>query len=389
MKVLFLTPGLPYPPRGGGLVKSWAMVEFLRRHVELWLLCFRQGPWDAGQRGWALAWGERLRALPLRRPSGAWTFLLSLASGLPLSVYRNHASAMARVVRQMLEDGFQAVVADHLYMGHYVPPEFPGRRLLHLHNVDSLMWERHAPWAGPLAPLVRWEARRLRRHELALFPRFHRLLVASPEEGEALLSWGVEGVTVLANVARPDLLQRPPLEPPLGEVVAFLGTLSWPPNQVGLRWFLAECLPLLRARVPHLRVVVGGHGPPSWLRAAARRQGLELISPLDDAGEEAVYRRARALVEPALAGGGTRVKVLNALARGLPVVTTRRGIAGLALEPGIHLLVADDAQGMAEALARLLRDDHLWRRLSRAGREVVRQLYTPEVALLPLLEALT
>jgi len=391
VKVLFLTPHLPYPPRSGGLVKSWAMVEFLRRHVELWLVCFRQGPWDAAQREWAQGWGERLLALPLRRPRGPISYLASVARGLPLSVYRNHSPAMAHLVRQVLEAGFQAVVADHLYMGHYVPPEFPGRKVLHLHNVESLLWERHVPLAGPLAPLVWWETRRLRQYERALFPRFHRLLVVSKDEGEALRALGVpEGkVAVLPNVARPDLLARPSLEPPSGGKVAFLGTLSWPPNQDGLRWFLRECLPRLRAVRPQARLVVAGQGAPSWLRRAARRRALELLSPLDDAGEEAVYRRARALVEPARGGGGTRVKVLNALARGLPVVATPRGVAGLALEPGVHILVAGGAQEMAEALAQLLDDDGLWRRLSLAGREAVGRLYTPEAALPPLLEALT
>jgi len=115
---------------------------------------------------------------------------------------------------------------------------------------------------------------------------------------------------------------------------------------------------------------------------------VELLAPLGQEDEERIYQRARALVEPAWGGGGTRVKVLNALARGLPVVTTPRGVQGLDLEPGVHVLVAHSPHEMAVALSRLMVDDQLWLRLSQAGREVVGRLYVPDVALRPLLEAL-
>jgi polysaccharide biosynthesis protein PslH len=388
MKVLFLTPRFPYPPRGGGLQKTWAMVELLRQHVDLWLFCFHQGQQDEQ---WASAWGKRLRMLPLSRGRNPLNFLASLIHGLPLSVYRNHSQAMARLVREAIGEGFEAVIADHLYMAHYVPPDFPGRRILHLHNVESLMWESHARLMGVVGTLMRWEAGRLRRHELALFPRFHRLLVVCEEEGKAVESLGVPGerVMVVPNVALPDLLRRPPLSPSQGMTVAFLGTLSWPPNEAGLRWFISQCFPILRRLSPGVRLVVGGHNPPPWLRRAARRGEVELLAPLGQEDEERIYQRARALVEPAWGGGGTRVKVLNALARGLPVVTTPRGVRGLDLKPGVHVLVAHSPHEMAVALSRLMVDDQLWRQLSQGGREVVGRLYVPEVALRPLLEALT
>jgi len=392
MRVLFLTPRLPYPPVGGGLVKSWALVEFLRQQAEVWILCFQGAPWSAQQEAWVASWGGRLRAFPLRRERDAISFLASLIHRLPLSVYRHWCPAMAEGVAKTLEEGIDVVFADHLYMAQFVPSDFSGPRVLHLHNVESLLWERYAPFAGPLRPLVWWEALRLRQYEKKVFSMFHRLLVVSEEERAAVMGMGVPAwqVLLVPNVPRPDLLARPPLEPPPSKTVAFLGTLSWPPNQVSLRWFMRACWPHLRRRVPQAHLVIGGGEPPLWLqRWVQARTDIDLRCPLDDAAEEEIYQGARALVEPALTGGGSKVKVLNALARGLPVVTTPRGVQGLRAVPGAHLLVASTPQEMVQAIASLMDQDGLWRRLSRGGRELVGQFYTLEEAFSHLGEVLS
>ncbi len=104
---------------------------------------------------------------------------------------------------------------------------------------------------------------------------------------------------------------------------------------------------------------------------------------------ELLYGRARLFVEASPAGGGTRLKVLNALARGLPVVASPEGAEGLDAVPGEHLLLVTDAESMAEAVCRLMADDGLWRALSENGRALVRSRYLAEVAYQPLDEVLS
>ncbi len=105
---------------------------------------------------------------------------------------------------------------------------------------------------------------------------------------------------------------------------------------------------------------------------------MEFLGTVDDA--EPLYRRARLFVEASRSGGGTRLKVLNALARSLPVVATPEGAEGLDAVPGEHLLVASDAESMSEAVGRLMADDGLWRALSENGRALVRSRYLAEAA---------
>ena len=192
---------------------------------------------------------------------------------------------------------------------------------------------------------------------------------------------------MLPNVADRSLLDRPDLTPSSEPVLLFLATLSWPPNAEGLARFLRDDFPALLERVPDTRLVVAGSGAPERLvRQVHESRGAEFAGPVDD--DEVLYTRARCFVDVGVGGSGTKVKVLNALARGLPVVTGPDGAAGLEVSSGEHLLVADDRERMVSSLERVLRDEELWTMLSRNGRDLVRRRYMPEVAFGALDEAL-
>jgi len=207
------------------------------------------------------------------------------------------------------------------------------------------------------------------------------VFVVSEPDRRALLELGEapEDVRVLPNVPDPELAERPSLNPAPDPVLLFFATLSWPPNAEGLTRFIAEGFPPLLERIPKARLVVAGSGAPDALiRLAQRARGVEYAGPADD--DERLYRRARCFVDVAVGGSGSRVKVLNALARGLPVVTTGEGAEGLDVLPGEHLLVADRPETMAGPAARVLTDEALWTSLANAGRALIRDRYVPEVA---------
>ena len=146
--------------------------------------------------------------------------------------------------------------------------------------------------------------------------------------------------------------------------------------------------PLVRQRLPEVRLVIAGRDAPPWLRRLARRTaGVEFLGPVEDA--EPLYLRARLFVEASRSGGGTRLKVLNALARGLPVVASPEGAEGLEVVDKEHLLVSASPESMAEAVCRLVGEEDLWRSLSENGRALVRRRYLAEAAYRPLGEVLS
>jgi glycosyltransferase involved in cell wall biosynthesis len=378
VRVLFLTPRQLAEPRSGGTIKSAAVLSYLEARHEVEVVCFRghdEQPWK--RKGGVVS-------IPVERDRSVRHLLSSYATGVPLSIERNRSSTMAERVAALLEPGdHDAVFVDGWLMAQYVPEGFAGIRLLHEHNAEHVMWRRHADLeTNPVRrPVVRLEARRVRRYEAGLLARFDMVFAVSERDRAtlaALVPTGPE-IALLPNVADPALLERPELTPPTEPVLLFLATLSWPPNAEGLSRFLGDDFPALLERVPDARLVVAGSGAPERLvRQVHESRGAEFAGPVDD--DEALYTRARCFVDVGVGGSGTKVKVLNALARGLPVVTRPDGAAGLEVSPGEHLLVGDDRDGMVASLEFVVQEDAAWTTLSRSGRDLVRRRYVPEAA---------
>ncbi len=389
MRILFLTPEVPFPPDSGGRLKTSSILDYLRDNHELTLLCFRRRPLDALQDAWASRF-PRIRTIPLNRGRDPLTLARSYRHRVPLSIERNRTSAMASVVAEELHRAaFDAVFVDHWLMAQYLPDTFGGRRVLHEHNAEYVIWQRQA--ARSRNPLVRREAARVRGYESRILARFDHVFAVSDNDREALIALGAKpaSVAVLPNIPDPLLLDQPELTfAESGPVILYFGTLSWQPNIDGIERFLAGVFPLVRERLPGARFVLAGRDAPRYLETLVNHApGIEYIRDADN--PEALYRGARVFVEATTTGGGTKLKVLNSLARGLPVVTSPEAAAGLEVTGGEHLLIPEGDDAMADALVSALRDEVLWRRLSIAGRELIRERYIASVAFRVLDEALS
>lgn len=382
MRLLFVTPRALGEPRSGGTIKSAALLAHLERRHEVDVACFvpRGGSSGAGV-GWERT--GRTITVPLGRPRSAVRLVASYGRRVPLSIERNRSAAMATAVRELVAArDHEAVFVDGWLMAQYLPERFRGRKLLHQHNAEHVMWRRQAELerAPHRRAVLRAEASRVRRYEAAMLSRFDAVFAVSQSDRSALAALGaVPEIRILPNVPDPSLVDRPPLEPPEDPVLLFFGTLSWQPNVEGLTRFLRGAFPALRREIGGVRLVVAGTGASgSLVSLAARTPGVEFVGEVLD--DEPLYRRARAFVDLGIGGAGTRVKLLNSLARGLPAVATEDAARGLEIVPGEHLLLAETPSAAVAALLRILRDDDLWRSMSRRGRELVRARFTPEVA---------
>jgi glycosyltransferase involved in cell wall biosynthesis len=318
--------------------------------------------------------------------------LRSWLAGMPLSIQRNHDPTFAILVAQRSLTGYDALFVDGWLMAQYVPAGFSGLRILHEHNAEYVMWRRQiAMEPNPLRrEIVRLESGRVRRYESSILRRFDVIFAVSEPDRQALMELAPSPVRLelLPNLPEPGLLERPSLSPPSSDPVClFLGTLSWPPNLQGLRQFLRDVFPLLKRQLPDAKLLIGGRGAPPDLAGLAKRvSGVELVGSFDD--PEPLYRQARAFVEIARGGSGTRVKVLNALARGVPVVATPDGVEGLDIRPGVEALVGSTPAEITDLLVRVLTDDAVWASLAERGRRLVRERFTPDVAFRSLDEVL-
>ena len=283
-----------------------------------------------------------------------------------------------------------AIFVDGWLMAQYLPEEFTGLKLLHEHNAEFQLWQRQADVEGfGRKWLVSREAQRVKQYEASIIQRFDWVFAVSDEDRRALREVGADQqkLRVLPNIPDASLLDLPsPVFTDTEPLVLYFGTLSWQPNIDGVERFLSV-FRFVRKKVPGAQLIVAGKDAPDTLAQHVRAtEGADFLGEVDE--PENLYRRARVLVDAAKTGGGTRLKVLNALARGIPVVASQEAARGLDIVPNEHLLVARNDHTMAEAVIELLENGERWTVLSQNGRALVRARYQPRTAFRQLDEAL-
>ena len=328
-------------------------------------LCAFAPPWTGvdgiGQVSW-VAGG--LVTLPLRRRSPRVLFLpLCAARGVPYYIMRDYSEIMRRRVREMAPR-YDLVVADSLYMAPYVA-DLDRPKIIQQHNVESHLVEQFLLRRGPMTSWAgQFELRHLRTFERDRCNAFDAVVALSDVDRERLEALGVRAPITVAPPAVEPVEAMP--DGPGRRNVLYLGTHHWPPIADGLRWYLREVHPHVSPHLQNAQVVLAGPRPPHDVQGAAERGGIRVLGYVEHT--EPVYRSAAIFMVPLRIGGGVRLKILHALARGLAVVSTTAGCEGLDLVPDQHLLVADDPHEFAAAIVRMLRDPELRRRLGMQGR---------------------
>lgn len=378
-KLLFITPELPFPPQSGGKVKSMKLIHSL---AERYRVTFASPlKLDDGRHRAAFEdvspCDSHLHA-PVDVPRSAGNLFASYAQGLPLNVRRTLDSGLRQRVAEIAEQ-HDIIVLDHYEVFPYLPRDYRGLVVYHAHNAYFKMWERYASLPGNPAMRIAagLEAARVKRYESGVARRAD-LVFAAPNDARELIATGVdpEKIHDTYHLGDDSQLSLPELcYEETGKKLMYVGFLGWEPNIQGLLWFIGEVWPRLLANHPDLRFDIVGKNPDKRLKAAVEpHPGITLTGYVADL--QTIYRDSRVSVAPLLFGSGMKVKVLDAMARGIPTVTTSVGAEGIEVENGRHLLVEDDPIRMADQIDDLLDNPTLWNQLQKASRELVQQQYT-------------
>ena len=376
VKVLCLVTRLPVPPWRGDQVRAYHHLRRLapRHDITCCALLAREPP--ASLREEVASLGVRLEVVTLGTV-GAVPALAQAVVGdrRPLQVLLyERGPARRRVAALIAAGGFDVVHAQLVRTAPYLPgPEGPPVVLDLIDALSANLARRARQERGPLAPVAAWEATRLGRFEHELIERTARSLVVSAAERDAL--GGGPRIAVVANGVDTDAFAyddgpRPPAR------LLFFGNLGYFPNVDAVRWLVSEIFPRVRATVPEAELRLVGARPARAVRALARAPGVSLAAEVPAMAPE-VAGATVALV-PMRAGTGLQNKVLEAMAAGTPVVATPPAIAALDVRAGEHLLVADDAPGVAAAAVALLRDPARARVMAAAARALVERRYSWE-----------
>ncbi len=263
----------------------------------------------------------------------------------------------------------------------YLKDDRTGARHLDLDDIESKTLRRiaalqHENHAETLAHENEAAARKAELIEVVAFRQFQRLYVCSEADRQELVCRGQAEICVLPNVVRPPTF-APPRVPDGTWRLLFVGTLGYYPNEDAVVYFCTRVLPLVRqsASCP-VEVTVVGPGVSARLRDLARNAGVHLAGAVPDLAP--AYQAADTVIVPIRAGGGTRIKILEAFAHGCPVVASTLGAEGIDARPEEHLLIADTPQSFAGCCLRLMQDRFLRERLAANALALLRRAYSPE-----------
>lgn len=383
MRILWVKVGGLWPLTTGGRLRSFHLISQLsRRHCVSVLTTHGLDDDPAGLAA-QLTGCESVTSVPYDLPHHdtarfAWSLVRSWASPMPVDVWKCRVAALEAQVRQRLASGdVDVCVADFLAAAPNVP--FDHTRVpivLFAHNVEHQIWKRlseHArtPWRRGLLEI---EWRKMRRYEGRVC-RQAALTLAVSDHDRALLASCAPGASVApipTGVDTEFFQPDPSRECP--QHLVFTGAMDWYPNEDGMLHFLDAVLPRIRHAVADVSVTVVGRRPSRRLAAAAQAAGARVTGTVDDVRPH-VQQGAVSIV-PLRIGGGTRLKIFEAMAMGRAVVSTTVGAEGLPVEPGRHFLQADEPAAFADAVVSLLADDRRRGDLGRAGRALVDEHYS-------------
>jgi len=377
-QLLLITIELPFPANSGGRIKSWNMIKALSEHYEVSVvspLKYGSDLVDNFKKSISI---EKLYSSEVVKERSARNLLTSYLQQVPLNVYRSQSDVLRRTVAD-IADQFDIILLDHYEAFQYLPKDYKGKVILHTHNATYLMWERYAIQGDSLAMRLaaRLEAFRVKRYERRACNSAD-LIFAAPNDIDNLCKLGCSREKFKETYHLGDdsqLLLKELSFDSTEEQLFYVGTLSWEANVDGLLWFFEEIWPQLKQKRPSLKFLIAGSKPDQRLIEAAKTlKDIELLGYVEDL--EPYFKSSRLFIAPLRFGAGIKVKVLNTMCRGLPIVTTSVGAEGLAVKNFEHMAIADNAEDTCTAIEQLLDDPAAWQLIRDESRNIIRAKYT-------------
>lgn len=383
MKILFIQNRILFPTNTGGRIRTLNVLRHLSKWHDVTYLCSVE-PKDEEHLDEMRAVGMQLEAVPFRGTSpDQWKFYWDLAlntfSKTPFSVSKDFNPALRARAKELLSGGdYDLVICDFVQMAP-AAVDLPCRRsLLFQHNVEAQIFERHAKTdEGFLRRLLmtsQWK--KMIAFEKAAGDKFDRVIAVSEQDRDIYeRDYGWTHSDVIDTAVNTEYFT------PIPDVedtnrVAFVASMDWLPNQDGAAWFVGEIWPKLREKHPNIRFQLVGRNPSSLVQNLAQQEGVEVLGTVPDV--RPYLAEAAVIVVPLLVGGGTRIKIFEAMAMGKPVVSTTIGAEGLKVTHDGHILLADTVDDFTAAVSRLLSSAEERIRLGEAARKLVDENFSAE-----------
>ena len=383
MKILWLKTELLHPVDKGGKIRSYNMLKELKRNCHVTYLTLDDGTAGANARELASEYCHELVTIPHQHrekftPGFYVDLLFNLVSSLPYAIKKYESPAMRReVAKRVAEARFDVLVCDFLAPAVNVPPRVACPTVLFQHNVEAMIWKRHYEVqanAAKKAYLYRqWQ--KMHAFEAKMCPQFDCVVAVSREDREMMQQeYGVEAVYDVPTGVDTAFFRPSGERKRKPENLVFTGSMDWLPNEDAIRYFTEQILPRIKQAAPGVTLTVVGRNPfPGLVELSKRDPSVVVTGRVDDVRpymeEAAVY------IVPLRIGGGTRLKIYEAMAMEKPIVSTSIGAEGLPVANGDEIILADTPESFAEAVVRLLRQEDLANEIGKRAAAKVREQF--------------
>ncbi len=384
LNILWVKVGGLWPANTGGRLRSFHILSQLSKKHKVTILTTHLPGEDPDALKQQLPSCHQVISLPYASPKRDSTrFLLSLLkswfSPLPVDLYKNQVGDLQRAVLKKLNvETYNFCIADFLFAVPNVPLNASIPTIFFAHNVEYMIWKRLCSnESNPFKRvLLELEWRKMRNFELSVCKKAEMTIAVSQEDCDQL-SVSAPGCAISAiptgvdiEYFRPTdvLFKGKPFE------LVFTGSMDWHPNEDAMLYFIDAILPLVRNSIPQVTLTIVGRNPGRKIYDAASKADVHVTGTVDDI--RPYVDQAALYIVPLRIGGGTRLKIFEALAMGKAVVSTTIGAEGLPLEEGKHIVRADDARSFADKVVMLLKDRKQRRALGMAGQQLMEEKYS-------------
>ncbi len=378
MKILMLTPYLPYPLHSGGQIRTYNLLKKLSKDHEITLFALIKDWKEQDDLEQLVPLCHKIRLFKRsNKPFTLNNIFRTAISSFPFLVMRNFARGMKTAIEKELEHNtYDLIHAETFYMMPHIP-ETTVPTLLVEQTIEYLGYESYAQKASRyLQPFLRIDINKLKRWEKHYWNNCDQLIVMSQEDKafvQAHLTKNIPTSVVENGVDTQwfaEIARHEPEEP----TVLFVGTFRWLPNLEAVRILVKSIWPIVINAIPTARLAIVGAAPTAEVLAFAKSDAsIKVSGNIPDIRE--AFATAHILAAPVWSGKGTRYKVLEALAAGTPVVATTTAVEGLAIHTGKEAIVVDEAKNFSQAIIKLLQDATKRDTLRKAGRSFVKNQF--------------
>jgi glycosyltransferase involved in cell wall biosynthesis len=382
MRVLMVTPYLPYPPSSGGQVRSYNLLKHLAKKHQITLLSLIT---NEEEKKYLPKFKDLCsKVMVFQRPEKPWMLKNILQTGFgfyPFVVVRNLSKeARSAVEKELASETYDLIHAETFYVMPHIP-ETKVPILLVEQTIEFQVYQHYADTSKfwPVKPLLYFDVFKIRYWETKFWQKASRVVAVSEDDKQKMKSL-VAGlkVDVVPNGVGEDLtsLFNEKKTIPKKPVIFFQGNFHWLQNTEAAQILAQKIFPLIRKEIPQAVCRIAGQMAQKEI-GHLRQEGIEIrdLASADIEGVKGAYREATVFLAPLEGPGGTRLKILGAMAAGMPVITTPTGIQGIKAENKKEVFIEEDYRKMAAAAIKLIKDQRLYQQVTEAARHLVRERY--------------